>query len=438
MDVAILDNGLRGFGEHSFSLLQIVSAAFEARDIRTQIFCYRRADPAVMRELKAAPHFRDYLYSGRLPGVAETLTKIPATLAGLLRGRPAFSEARTAALGNRRFHDDLAALPASIWRTGNLVVIPAISQNQIGGLVDFLNAQSEDCGSRVVCQLMMNVDWTPWAKRGALASTLYGAAFGRTHARARDRLRFTAENEPMAASYREAFGVEVSILPVPLALDRPQRVSAARPRIGFFGYSKSEKGFALLPEAIERCRAAGVDADFVIQVQHDGWEAETISADRRLRSIPGLDLIVGELERDAYIALSNDIDATLLPYDPVRFGQRGSGIMTEAIAAGRPIVASEGIFAATLIRRGEAVGEIFEPYTAGALAEAIGRLVAGLDDARTAALAVAAAYRATHDGGAYVNAVLALANDPHSGQRSAIAATADAEIKDHGSKNVPG
>ena len=436
-NVAILDNGLRGFGEHSFSLLQIVSAAFEAKGIRTQIFCYRSADPDVVRELKAVPHFRDYLYDGRMPGFTETLASLPETLTGLLRRRPAFSEARTATLGNRRFREDLAALPTSVWGPSTLVVVPAISQNQIAGLTAFLDSQPEACGSRVVCQLMMNIDWTPWAKRGALASGLYRKAFARI-AHIQDRLRFTAENEAMATAYKEAFGIAVSLLPVPLALDPPRRVTRGRPRIGFFGYSKSEKGFGLLPEAIERCRAAGVDADFVVQVQHDAWEAETVRAEKRLRAIPGLDLIVGDLGRDAYVALSNDIDATLLPYDPVRFGQRGSGIMTEAIAAGRPVVASEGIFAATLIRRGEAVGEVFAPYTAEALADAIGRLIDHLDDARTAAQKVAATYKAGHDGGAYADIVIALGAEAHSGQRSAIPATAGDDIRDHGSRNVPG
>ena len=152
-------------------------------------------------------------------------------------------------------------------------------------------------------------------------------------------LFFTVENKAMQALLKQDFGISAEILPIPF--DGSPLVKATGDgtvRLGFFGYSKCEKGFHLLPKAIELCQRQRLDAEFLIQIQHSGWEQRTIEAERALRALKSVRLVEGVLTGAEYAAWTSQTDVMLLPYDPVAFGAaRGSGIFTELVASGRPV-----------------------------------------------------------------------------------------------------
>jgi glycosyltransferase involved in cell wall biosynthesis len=144
-------------------------------------------------------------------------------------------------------------------------------------------------------------------------------------------------------------------------------------------------------------------------LQHNGWEPATVAAEQHLRRIPDIRLIEGVLSENDYIAETGRIDAMLLPYDPCLFGLRGSGIFTQSVAAGRPIIASAGTFAGTCIARGEAEGEVFSPYDAKAFAAAILRLSGRLAHSHTRAAQLARNFARKHNADAYVDVLARLA-----------------------------
>jgi glycosyltransferase involved in cell wall biosynthesis len=287
------------------------------------------------------------------------------------------------------------------------MVAPAVSQNQIVGLVRTLRAKADGERPRVVCQLMFAPSWTPWGRNGTLGQSLYRKAFAQAGPMIGKTLFFTTENEALAGLYRDRFGIETSILPVPFGDAEPAAPCSGRPALGFFGYSKCEKGFHLLPEAIEICRAHGLSANFTVQLEHSGWEPATVATERALRQIPGVRLVEGVLSHEEYTAETGKIDAMLLPYDPELFGLRGSGIFTQSIAAGRPVIASAGTFAGASIAKGEAEGEVFSPQDSAALAAAIIRLCSRLDDSHRRAAKLAKAFAQKHSAASYVNVLLA-------------------------------
>jgi hypothetical protein len=69
----------------------------------------------------------------------------------------------------------------------------------------------------------------------------------------------------VAGLNRNSHRIEVDILPAPFGDARPAAPITGTPTFGFFGYSKSEKGFQLLPPAIEICRAQGLGVLFGVQ-----------------------------------------------------------------------------------------------------------------------------------------------------------------------------
>jgi glycosyltransferase involved in cell wall biosynthesis len=88
----------------------------------------------------------------------------------------------------------------------------------------------------------------------------------------------------------------------------------------------------------------------------------------------------------------------------------GRVLYTEAVSAGRPVIATRGIYAALGIERGGAEGEIFAPYTSVALAEAIARLLPHLTERKSKAAQNARDFALRHSGAAYVDVISDIAN----------------------------
>ncbi len=404
-EILVLDNGLRGRGEHSYQLLLEVCNALSRREIAHRVFGTRRMDPALIADIGAIPHFHGSLYQGKFPPLREWIARLPALLQDF-GGGSVFSEERTWRVLNASYRRDLSQLPGEVWNRENLVLIPAISQNQIDGLIRHLQSLPADRLPKVVCHLMFTPSWTPWGRNGRLGEAYYREAFRLAAGLIGTSLFFTTENDALAEVYRKEFNINTTILPIPLHMLQPARAEAGKVRLGFFGYSKTEKGFHLLPEAIEICRAKHLPVEFIVQIQHSNWERETIATERQLRRMPDVTLIEGTMSNADYAEKTNAVDVTLLPYDPERFGPRGSGIFTEAVAAGRPIIAARGIYAATSIERGEAEGEIFSPYDGVALAATIERLLPHLAECRARAAERADKFARRHSGDTYADVLL--------------------------------
>ena len=409
MDIVLIANGLTSRGEHSYRLIEEVRAALARRVIGCHVYAARSLDPAIVEEKIAIPHFKYSLYDSIGP-------RVPDSLAGVLErwwkdAKRVLSyppEFLTWKVLNRSFCHDLEALPPDHRRADQLLVITAICQNQLAGVIDFMRARPLESLPHVVCQLMFLPNWTPWERPAQFGDAYYREAFQRAAPLIGRKLFFTTENESIAKIYRKRYGIEAKILPVPLAVARSDNHAGRTIRLGFFGYSKVSKGFHLLPEAASICQNAGLDVEFHIQVHHSQWERATVSAERKLRNLSNVRLIEGELRSADYIAETNKADVVLLPYDPILFGTRGSGIFTEAVSAGRPIIASDGTFAAESIRIGEAQGEIFAPYSVDELANAIARILPRISTIRARAEAQAATFASRHSGEAYADVLLSL------------------------------
>jgi glycosyltransferase involved in cell wall biosynthesis len=433
MEVILLASSMVNCGDHSYRLIEEIGATLLSRNLPYRVFAAKSVEPEIVESMAVVPHFTHNLYYvhsvynnlgsiltktsfrwlDRLWGGARALELLAVLLQHLRPGRWPDEQAKYIPLEyydwkvlNKSHLANLAALPENVWAPDNLIVVTATSPNQLGGLVEFLLGREPDQIPRTVCQLMFPPNWSPSGHPARLGERLYDVAFKRAAPLIGKKLFFTTENEAMANIYRIAFRIEPKILPVPLRVAKLPREKEEKLRLGFFGYSKSDKGFHLLPETAAVCREKGLDIEFFVQIQHSQWEQATIKAERALRTQSNVHLIEGTLSSEDYIAATNKADVVLLPYDPVLFGLRGSGIFTESVAAGRPIIASDGTFAAESIKKGEAQGEVFAPYTAQACAGAIARLLPRLSECNTRAAARAEAFARSHNGEAYVDVLL--------------------------------
>ena len=415
MDIVLIANGLTNKGEHSYRLIQEVRSVLDRRGIGCHVYAARALDPTIVAERIATPHFSYSLYDSIGPlafkFLAQKLESQWSTGGGALFD---ILEVVTSKVLNRSFRRDLDSLPPDLCAPDHLLVITAIGQNQILGLIDFMRSRPQALLPNVVCQLMFAPDWTPWGRAAHYGAAYYREAFQKAEPFIDRKLFFTTENEAIAGFYREQYGLETKILPIPFAVMRQPHRADKTVRLGFFGYSKSEKGFHLLSEAAAICQVEGLDVEFHIQIQHSYWEHTVVEAEQTLRAMPNVRLIEGALSSEDYAAEINKVDVMLLPYDPVSFGMRGSGIFTESVAAGRPVIAAEGTFAAECVRNGEAQGESFSPYDARALADAIVRLLPRLSECMLRAAEKAQAFARAHSGETYADVLLAIAEKARS------------------------
>ena len=160
------------------------------------------------------------------------------------------------------------------------------------------------------------------------------------------RLRLFADTQALATQFSALCGVEVRAVPLPLRVPPVlQRPSARPPHVVFAGGARAEKGFAELPAAL--AMAAG-KARFTIHSGPVGRDSDPLvqRAQRALRAMPrggeGVALVETALDAGAYDALMASADLLLLPYDPVIYGARSSGILAESLALGIPAVVPAG------------------------------------------------------------------------------------------------
>jgi glycosyltransferase involved in cell wall biosynthesis len=411
MELIFLDAGLQNKAGHSYKLAKAVSQNLKRRNLPHRVFGLHSLEASIAAETGAIPHFSRSLYDGEDCSWWE---KQRRTVRALLQSAPELgpdrSERRSFKKLNEDFERDLLTLPSDIWQPGNLLYIVAISQNQILGLMRFLRKLPETRLPRIVCNLMFPPSFVPWGTVSQYGKQYYGQAFDEAAPLTGRRLCFTVENEAMRAAYQRDFGIGTRILPIPFVGAHPKKTKAGPVRIGFFGDSKCDKGFHLLPEAIALCQENKLAAEFVIQIQHNHWEPRTIAAEGAIRALKNVQLVEGILSCEDYEFLTSQMDVMLLPYDPIAFGPaRGSGIFTESVAAGRPVVAAQGTFAGDSVSGQEAEGEVFAPHTSAALAAAIARLLPRLPACKARAAKHAKEYARRHSPDAFTGALLELA-----------------------------
>ena len=408
MEIILIDSGLLNKAGHSYTFAKTLSHALAERKLRYRIFGSRELDNSIAAEIGAIPHISRSPYDCVEYSRSE---KRLLPIAAMFRGGPAsssmWSERQTWKVLNETFERDLEALPPDVWQKDNLIVVVTVTQNQILGLVRFLRARPRDQLPRVVCLLMFPPSYLPWGEVSTHGKKFYREAFARAAPLTGLSLFFTVENEAMRTLYSKSFGIQTRILPVPFGVSELARTMEGRVRVGFFGDSKCDKGFHLLPKAIAVCQRDGLDAEFAVQIQHSGWEQRTIEAEAELRALKGVRFVEGVLSSEDYAAWTGRMDVMLLPYDPVVFGMRGSGIFTESVAAGRPVVASKGTFAGSSIESNQAEGEVFAPHTSEALAAAIARLIPRLPACKARAAERAGDFARSHSPSAYLDLLLA-------------------------------
>jgi glycosyltransferase involved in cell wall biosynthesis len=173
----------------------------------------------------------------------------------------------------------------------------------------------------------------------------------------------------------ERFGLLFNPLPdfpkefAKVGFSEPTKDPATRTKItlGYLGEARVEKGFHLLPFLVDHLRsnpATKGKVSFCIQTgaSHQNQHGWVLGAREQLTAMAQKDpniVLHDFLSEDEYHRALMTLDVLILPYGPGDYTRRGSGVATEALAAGKAIVVSRGTdIAATYEGAGVVVPDI--------------------------------------------------------------------------------
>jgi glycosyltransferase involved in cell wall biosynthesis len=109
----------------------------------------------------------------------------------------------------------------------------------------------------------------------------------------------------------------------------------------YLGDARLEKGIVELFEAIRSLKTSD-ERKFVLQVS-DPDSATSLKAIAKLRAIKrsDIELLESALSEEDYRTLLESADIVLMPYRAKDYQNRSSGILAEAIAAGKPVIVTD-------------------------------------------------------------------------------------------------
>jgi glycosyltransferase involved in cell wall biosynthesis len=174
-------------------------------------------------------------------------------------------------------------------------------------------------------------------------------------------IRFHSDTNLLAEAFSNLTGLPFGVAPIPFnqtflrkEIARPARPEGSCLVIAYLGDARVEKGYLDLPGVVaglweEYVRPGKIR--FVIQSNFNvpGGEAGILAAQRKLARYDAVELVDSALDASRYYGILTDADLVLVPYSADRYRLRSSGILVEAMAAGKPIVTSVGSWMATQV-----------------------------------------------------------------------------------------
>jgi len=173
-------------------------------------------------------------------------------------------------------------------------------------------------------------------------------------------VRFYADTPALVAVYEKILTRSFHLLPILLDQDSLQKIAvdqrsfkdSERLRVAYLGDARREKGYQHLAPIVQTVleQAGAQKIEFLFQNhldQHHGGDEELVQTQIKLRELSQshpqtLRLIEGILSPEAYNLVLQQADVIVLPYGKEEYRFRSSGILSQAISAGKLAIVPTG------------------------------------------------------------------------------------------------
>ncbi|MFQ5851913.1 MAG: glycosyltransferase [Candidatus Binatia bacterium] len=262
-------------------------------------------------------------------------------------------------LSNLRFHGVLRSQLSSRTVTPDWVVFGhMITPRQLLGWAWWYRGLGSQSLPRLVLLFRYQADWFASSKFGTYAFKLLERA-------ARDgNLRLGTDSERLADDYGELTPLPLEVFPIPHTPDRPlQENDSSGPApdkpmcLVSLGNARDEKGFLEILQAIMELYDRRVLHRFRFVLQSNDLYAPKAAAKiestiARIKSLnlDSVQFVENVLSTDGYHRLLQEADAVLCPYWRSIYSSRTSGIFTEALGAGKIVIATDNTWMSDQLR----------------------------------------------------------------------------------------
>ncbi len=338
----LIDHSIEDAAGHHLEYARRVLGAAKAEGFRTVLAINQRAQPLECPEADAVfkPFSRTCWQMQAQP--------VPRTLVGFALRRGAMT---ADPLKVARFATELASLVADAKVTeADIVFVPTLGGAEALAISDY---SSGDAARPLHWHLLFRRDVAPRVTLTNLRATIARWRIQSTLTQAARRfgagVRYLyTDTEELTQRYDRLGAGTFQTLPIPI----DNRLGQKHPHTGnsplvisYVGDLRDEKGIDLLPGIIGSIRRAGYDkAKVLFRIQGNLPAAGLTRKARQVKEAllnarpNGVDVVEGPLDSDAYMDLMLRSDVLLIPYSPIHYAARSSGVFVEAVAAGIPTV----------------------------------------------------------------------------------------------------
>jgi glycosyltransferase involved in cell wall biosynthesis len=383
----IVDPSLRTFNGHFLHYDNSVAKAASERGFRVvtlagasvhDLPCQFKVVPCFQRDLEQ-PFFR----------------------AGLTQG---FRSVRHVefALRRRAFLRDLSNASRHLeLDAGSVVFVHTVTEHYLQPLVDWLESLPQATRPQLCILLRYAPSPNPFYPQSIAAEEYRrGLGYLASHL-VRPWVTLLTDSEQLQREYGELTDLPIHVMPIPHArlIDEiaPEVKPAAR-TMTYLGNARATKGFHYLPFVIEELYhhfASGEwRAEFQANVMFE-HDQESHLALTRMRSLP-VTLHEHELTEAAYAGLLARSSLVLIPYQQLYYFAQTSGVLSEALAAGKPVVAPRGTWMADQVKA-HGVGTLFIPGDRVSLVDAVREAMLRIEELQAASQAARDLWLGAHN-----------------------------------------
>jgi hypothetical protein len=406
--VCYIDAAIRNHTGHHANACRHFVSEFCRRGFVVDAYGNRSLDPKVGRELRVEPLFEHYPYRRLTP---HSITPRRGLLRLLqqnlgqprLRRRAYFSYLEDC----NSFLFDLK----SAWRRGpyDLVFLYSVMAAQLAAVAlwlrDFSAAEMPFVviGFDLPSGRKLNDHWsfqTPFYRKA-------GKLFRVRHLA---RMLLFTFDPAITGDYAELLDLPVQTMPsVHAGLHQPRLRKRDRNgliNVAFLGHQRREKGYHLIPEIARRL----IDRRSPVKLLLHNSAPDDCPVSQELRRLASANANITFIEKSGdhthWQDLLDKSDLVVLPYEPNRYRNSGSGVANEAVSDGIPMVVPSGTTMETLAVGYQGCATSFSSWEADEVTDAIERAVTNFEVLARQAEAGASVWRRNNGVGLFVDRLL--------------------------------
>jgi glycosyltransferase involved in cell wall biosynthesis len=360
--VCLIDNSLKDFTGHHFEYVRSIATEFRNREIEVHVLAHSKALPDFDRFFPTERVFRrshyDWPCGLRKIGFFVNLWIL-----------------------NRSFYADLNKALHSKAKTDWLLFAPNVNHQELFAWAYWLRRLPQVAHPQV--RLFMRWSYYQEEIPAESARITFVAKAALRLLERFPSVRLVTDSTRLADEYARLTRLPIDVLPIPhTAVQTSAAASTGTPTAVFLGGARSEKGFDVLVEAARQLRNDPIR--LIVQCPlDDPADGAAAAARAELDGLEGntVRLIREQLDSNQYYQLLDAADIVVIPYREKNYRARTSGILVEALAAGKPVVVTKGTWMADQVLP-SVVGLTFDDGNAGDLRRAILELASSLDEYR--------------------------------------------------------